>query len=170
MKVPLKVKANSKRRGEKPQGSSGGVATQSALCHWGLGGIPAQKSAFGRGRSQPCRGSGSPVSARSAGERWAGLGRARPGERWARLAAPGDQRQGRKEGSRSQRMKSEKWQRFALEAAVWGYLRTMSGSTGWLLRALLKKKKKIQLMGAPPKQTRYGFHHAVPVEKSIILH
>lgn len=71
-----------------------------------------------------------------------------------------------KEGSGSQHMKSEKWQRFALEAAAWGYLRTMSGSTSWLLRAL----KKPQLMGAPPKQTRYPFYHAVPVEKSVILH
>lgn len=41
----------------------------------------------------------------------------------------------------------------------------------WLIAySIIKKKKKFQLMGAPPKQTRYGFHHAVPVEKSIILH
>lgn len=163
--------------GETTRGSNGGVATQSGLCHWPGGGIPAQRGALGRGCSaEP--GLREPLGRPVLGEGWAGLNWAELGWvelSWAGLAASGDQREGRKggrkEGSGSQRMKSEKWQRFALEAAVRGYLRTVSGSTGWLLGAFKKKKKKIiQLMGAPPKQTRYPFHRAVPVEKGIILH
>lgn len=69
-----------------------------------------------------------------------------------------------KEGSRSQCVKSEKWQRFALKATAQGYLRTVSGSTSWLLWAFknpvnggTSEANQISLLPRSPCWEEYNF-------------